>query len=117
MNRRWDGGSRAGIACTDGDGHWRPNRKNVVRPARREVVAFEVDDPQLVESTAEGVAHAAEAGAADIRRRGDETDNGRPAAALQDRPQRPAPEVDIIVVDIFGVDPVGGSCWQKVIQD
>src|SRR5439155_6367645 len=66
--------------------------------------AAEVEDPELVEQLPHVPAHTGKARTAQVRRRCDETDDPLAGLALEDLPQRPAPEVDIQVVEVLDVN-------------
>ena len=95
--------SRFGVANPDGDGDWGLNGEHVIGLPRAQIVAFQVNHPQVIERPAQQLAHSGKARPGQIRRGGDETDDARPALTLEHLPQRPAPEVDVIVVEILGV--------------
>jgi len=96
--------ARFGVSDTHRNRDRCPNRKHVDGLPRGELVAFEIDNPQLVERVAQLLTQAREAGAAQIRGCADEADDARSTPLLEHGLYNPAPEVDIIVVGIFEVD-------------
>jgi len=75
----------------------------------------EIEDPEVVEGLSHEAAHAGEAGAAQVRRGGDETDDAATRCALEHLPEGPAPEVDIEVVEVLRMD--ARHVPQEISQD
>ena len=85
------------------------------------LLAAEVEYPYLVAHPAHMRAHPQKGVAVEITRRGDEADDagaGR-GVVLEDLPQRPAPEIDIEVVEVLQPDAVArsGDGGQKVVEN
>ena len=84
-------------------------------------LAAQVEDPDVVALPAQVLAHAAEGVAVKIARGADEADDARPArrVVLEDLPQRPAPEIDVEIVEILNVDAVPsiGSGIEEIAKD
>ena len=97
-----------------GDGHRGPDGKDIVALAWATTFAAKVQNPYIVAEAAHVLAHPAKCVTIDVARRADEADDARPACrlVLEDLPKRPAPEVDVEVVEVLDVDAVaGGYRW------
>ena len=103
-----------------GDGHWRLDGEDVVAALGAAPLAAEVQNPYLVADAAQVLPHAAEGVPVQVARSADEADDsGAAGLLLEDLPQRPAPEIDIQVVEVLDADAVPGALRrrQKVVED
>src|SRR5690606_33028610 len=100
------------------DGDERLDREDVLGPASAQVVPFEIQDPDAVAKSAHPLAHAGEARSAQVGTGADEGDDARVVVLLEHLPQGPAPEVDVVVVEVLEVPPqtAGAGGFQEVLQ-
>jgi hypothetical protein len=96
--------ARIGVSGPQRDGHRRSDRKHIVRSACGEVIALQVHDPQLVQDLGQSLPQAREGWPTQVGRGGDEAHHPGACSLFEDCPQRPAPEVDVLVVQVLGVD-------------
>ena len=108
---------RAGGAECDRNGYGRPDREDVFGLVRTSSLAAEIQDPDLVADPPHMLAHAAEGVPVQIARRRDETDDARASRdfLFKDLPERPAPEIDVEVVQVLDVD--GLACCAGRINE
>src|ERR1017187_140149 len=98
----------------NGDRDGRLNGEDIVVLARAAPLAAEVENPDFVAKPPHVLAHSTEGVAVDVARRADEADNARTMSGLmlENLPERPAPEVDVEVVQVMDADTVaGGDGW------
>src|SRR5271157_5667502 len=102
---------RLARAHGDGDGHGRLDGKDIVALAWAATLSANVQNPNFVAEAAHLLAHPAEGFAIEVTGGADETDDARPARGLllEDLPKRPAPEVDVKVVEVLDVAAVAGD--------
>src|SRR5690606_2920914 len=75
-------------------------------------------DPDAVAKSAHPLAHAGEARSAQVGTGADEGDDARVVVLLEHLPQGPAPEVDVVVVEVLEVPPqtAGAGGFQEVLR-
>ena len=100
---RWFVGRGSSVAHAHGDGHRGADGEDVLSLARAQRIAFQVDDPELVEGAPHHLAHPHESRPTQVGGGGDERDDARSLGAVEDLPERPAPEIDVVVVEILQV--------------
>ena len=88
------------LSHSDSDGYRCLNVKHILRLARAQVSAFQIQQPKLIESLTHDFAHSREAWTSHVGRSGDEGDNTTIGMRFEELPQRPAPEIHIDIVEI-----------------
>ena len=102
----WFVSARSVLPIRHGDGHRGLYVKDIVALARAASLASQVEDPDFIAHPAHVFAHAHEGLAVQVAGGADEADYAAVVwgVVFKHFPQGPAPEIDIEVVEVFGVE-------------
>ena len=103
------GGALSARADADSDSYRGLDVEDVLLLEGPSALAPEVDDPEFVEGVAEQVPDTAHRSPVQVGRRGDEGDDSRAGRQRSGLPNGPAPEVDVVVVDVLQMTAEPGS--------
>ena len=106
MDLGWFVSVRSALPIRHGDGHRGLYVKDIVALARAASLAAQVDDPDFIARPAHVFAHAHEGLAVQVAGGADEADHAAVVRGVVFKhfPQGPAPEIDIEVVEVLGVE-------------
>ena len=97
--------SRLYATRSDGDGNWRLNIEYVRRLPCTDIVAAQVDDPEVIECAPHRLSHTYKAWPGEVARGRNKGNDSTAFLLLEQTPECPPPKIDIVVVEILDVNP------------